>query len=514
MIGGQYRDVRPDDVLDASGLERTSRLKTGALLGASAACGAIVAGAGEREVATARAFGVELGLLFQIVDDILDETGSDEALGKQAGADARRGRRTFASELGLAGRARARRRERARGEGAARRAARAGARPARGPREPRRDARPLDAGSASGARCVPTRTCGPGPARAGPGPSWCGIRECAERAGTAVRVGPSQAHRAPMPDNDAVTRLDQLLHERGLAETRSRAQALVMAGRVRVDGRVVTKAGTAIAGARGARGRSGAGVRLARRRQARDRAGRVRDRPGGAELPRRRRLDGRLHRLPPAGRGGARDRARRRPRTDPRAPPERRPRDRAGGRQRPPPGSRRPARARRPPSPSSTSRSSPSRSCSRRSSAVLAASLSPAAHGQAAVRGGAGRGAQGRGARPRRPRRGARAGRGGGHRGGRRRPGRLRDRPSRALPATASSSCTSSRATTRMPPAPRPTRYRCCAMPSPDRLTVRRVALQVAPERGRRRRPRRAAGGRGRRRAAPARCRRRARPIS
>ncbi|MDX6562592.1 MAG: geranylgeranyl diphosphate synthase, type [Gaiellales bacterium] len=103
MIGGQYRDVRPDDALDGSGLERTSRLKTGALLGSSAACGAIVAGADEGAVETARAFGVELGLLFQIVDDILDETGSDEALGKQAGADARRGRRTFASELGLAG---------------------------------------------------------------------------------------------------------------------------------------------------------------------------------------------------------------------------------------------------------------------------------------------------------------------------------------------------------------------------------------------------------------------------
>jgi 23S rRNA (cytidine1920-2'-O)/16S rRNA (cytidine1409-2'-O)-methyltransferase len=51
-----------------------------------------------------------------------------------------------------------------------------------------------------------------------------------------------------MPDNGAVTRLDQLLCERGLAETRSRAQALVMAGRVRVDGRLVTKAGTAIPG--------------------------------------------------------------------------------------------------------------------------------------------------------------------------------------------------------------------------------------------------------------------------
>jgi geranylgeranyl diphosphate synthase type II len=103
MIGGQYRDVRPDDALDAAGLERTSRLKTGALIGASAACGAIVAGAGEGEVGTARAFGTELGLLFQIVDDVLDETGSDEALGKSAGTDARRGRRTFASELGLMG---------------------------------------------------------------------------------------------------------------------------------------------------------------------------------------------------------------------------------------------------------------------------------------------------------------------------------------------------------------------------------------------------------------------------
>jgi 23S rRNA (cytidine1920-2'-O)/16S rRNA (cytidine1409-2'-O)-methyltransferase len=57
-----------------------------------------------------------------------------------------------------------------------------------------------------------------------------------------------RALRAAMTENDAVTRLDQLLCERGLAETRSRAQALVMAGRVRVDGRLVTKAGTSIPG--------------------------------------------------------------------------------------------------------------------------------------------------------------------------------------------------------------------------------------------------------------------------
>ena len=62
-----------------------------------------MAGAGDADVATARAFGVELGLLFQIVDDVLDETGSEDALGKPAGSDARRGRRTFASELGLDG---------------------------------------------------------------------------------------------------------------------------------------------------------------------------------------------------------------------------------------------------------------------------------------------------------------------------------------------------------------------------------------------------------------------------
>ena len=103
MIGGQYRDVRPEATLDASGLERTSRLKTGALLGAAAACGAIVAGADASGIETARAFGVELGLLFQIVDDVLDETGSDDELGKPSGSDARRGRRTFASELGVEG---------------------------------------------------------------------------------------------------------------------------------------------------------------------------------------------------------------------------------------------------------------------------------------------------------------------------------------------------------------------------------------------------------------------------
>ena len=116
------------------------------------------------------------------------------------------------------------------------------------------------------------------------------------------------ARRAPMPDNDGVTRLDQLLCERGLAETRSRAQALVMAGRVRVDGRLVTKAGTAIAAdaalevEQGPAYVSRGGDKLATALAA-FAIDVVR-----ARLPRRRRLDGRLHRLPPAARGGARRR--------------------------------------------------------------------------------------------------------------------------------------------------------------------------------------------------------------
>ena len=90
--------------LDASGLERTSRLKTGALLGACRRLRRDRGGRGASTTSPRRAPSASSsGLLFQIVDDVLDETGSDEALGKPAGSDARRGRRTFASELGLAG---------------------------------------------------------------------------------------------------------------------------------------------------------------------------------------------------------------------------------------------------------------------------------------------------------------------------------------------------------------------------------------------------------------------------
>ena len=114
MIGGQYLDVRAPDVVGEHGLERLHRLKTGALLEASVGCAVRIAEP-EPEVASAlAAFAGELGLLFQIVDDVLDATGSDASLGKPAGSDERHGRRTYVSVLGLDGaRARAERCEHA-----------------------------------------------------------------------------------------------------------------------------------------------------------------------------------------------------------------------------------------------------------------------------------------------------------------------------------------------------------------------------------------------------------------
>jgi geranylgeranyl diphosphate synthase type II len=110
MIGGQYLDVRAPADIDERGLQRLHRLKTGALLEASVGCAVVLADP-EPEVAAAFAtFAAELGLLFQIVDDVLDATGSDASLGKPAGSDERRGRRTYVTVLGLEG-ARLRQRE-------------------------------------------------------------------------------------------------------------------------------------------------------------------------------------------------------------------------------------------------------------------------------------------------------------------------------------------------------------------------------------------------------------------
>ena len=101
MIGGQYVDVTTNGDLDADGLVRLHELKTGRLLRASVTCAVAVAGLPADESAPWARFGEELGLLFQIVDDILDATGTAAELGKTPGKDEAAGKVTYVSLHGL-----------------------------------------------------------------------------------------------------------------------------------------------------------------------------------------------------------------------------------------------------------------------------------------------------------------------------------------------------------------------------------------------------------------------------
>ena len=102
MVGGQYADVSPLTPPGPSALRRLHELKTGRLIGASILCVLLLGGAqSPPELAAFRRFAAELGVLFQIVDDILDVTGTDDALGKPQGSDERLGKRTYVSEFGI-----------------------------------------------------------------------------------------------------------------------------------------------------------------------------------------------------------------------------------------------------------------------------------------------------------------------------------------------------------------------------------------------------------------------------
>ena len=104
MVGGQYIDVQALVPAGATTLRRLHELKTGRLIGASVECVLLLTGDVPGTTLTAfRAFAAELGLLFQIVDDILDVTGTEDALGKPQGSDERHGKLTYVSQYGLEG---------------------------------------------------------------------------------------------------------------------------------------------------------------------------------------------------------------------------------------------------------------------------------------------------------------------------------------------------------------------------------------------------------------------------
>jgi geranylgeranyl diphosphate synthase, type II len=108
MVGGQAIDLQAAGqapghaiALDAEGLQGMHARKTGALIRASAVSGAIMGGADESRITAIDRFATDLGLAFQIVDDLLDVEGSAEQLGKSAGKDAAAAKPTYPSLFGL-----------------------------------------------------------------------------------------------------------------------------------------------------------------------------------------------------------------------------------------------------------------------------------------------------------------------------------------------------------------------------------------------------------------------------
>ncbi|WP_210493436.1 polyprenyl synthetase family protein [Patulibacter sp. SYSU D01012] len=111
MVGGQFLDVTAEKAQEAGqnpyadpdDLRVLHELKTGRLIGASVGCVLELAGVEDDRAALLRSFARDLGVLFQIVDDILDVTGSEQDLGKPQGSDERHDKRTYVTEYGLEG---------------------------------------------------------------------------------------------------------------------------------------------------------------------------------------------------------------------------------------------------------------------------------------------------------------------------------------------------------------------------------------------------------------------------
>jgi geranylgeranyl diphosphate synthase type II len=104
MVGGQAIDLDAAGSgasFDGEGLRAMHARKTGALIRAAAAAGAVMAGATDSQLAAIETFASHLGLAFQIVDDILDVEGASQDLGKTAGKDAAAGKPTYPALYGL-----------------------------------------------------------------------------------------------------------------------------------------------------------------------------------------------------------------------------------------------------------------------------------------------------------------------------------------------------------------------------------------------------------------------------
>ena len=102
MVAGQAHDLAAESrSVSGEELEQIHRLKTGALIIAAARCGGIIAGASNQQLDFVSEYASQLGLLFQITDDLLDVTATAEALGKTPGKDARSQKATYPRLYGI-----------------------------------------------------------------------------------------------------------------------------------------------------------------------------------------------------------------------------------------------------------------------------------------------------------------------------------------------------------------------------------------------------------------------------
>ena len=102
MVGGQMMDLEAENQpIDIGAITRLQRLKTGELIAFSCEAGAILGKASDPARHALKAFAHDLGLAFQITDDLLDTLGTESDLGKKVGKDAHAGKATFVSILGV-----------------------------------------------------------------------------------------------------------------------------------------------------------------------------------------------------------------------------------------------------------------------------------------------------------------------------------------------------------------------------------------------------------------------------
>ncbi len=104
MVGGQALDIASENTnFPFTTLQTIHRSKTGALITASVLAGAIAAGANQDQMYALQRYGDQIGLAFQIVDDLLNATSTTEQLGKAAGSDAELGKATYPAYFGIEG---------------------------------------------------------------------------------------------------------------------------------------------------------------------------------------------------------------------------------------------------------------------------------------------------------------------------------------------------------------------------------------------------------------------------